>query len=92
MAISTNDILSRLEASLRSTVTYEPQAVNVGTVTTVGDGVDGGRDGLAVGDPAEPLVTEADEPVPGQRVAGDHRPLRAVVDPHRVERTGLRGQ
>ncbi len=39
MAISTNDILSRLEASLRSTVTYEPQAVNVGTVTTVGDGV-----------------------------------------------------
>jgi F-type H+-transporting ATPase subunit alpha len=39
MAISTEDILSRLEASLRSTVQTAPQAVNVGTVASVGDGV-----------------------------------------------------
>ena len=39
MAVSTEDILQRLQASLRSTTTYEPQAVNVGTVQTVGDGV-----------------------------------------------------
>jgi F-type H+-transporting ATPase subunit alpha len=39
MAISTEDILSRLEASLRSTIQVAPQAVSVGTVASVGDGV-----------------------------------------------------
>jgi F-type H+-transporting ATPase subunit alpha len=39
MAISTEDILSRLEASLRTTTAFQPQAVNVGRVESVGDGV-----------------------------------------------------
>lgn len=50
MAISTEDILSRLEASLRSTVQTAPQSVNVGTVASVGDGVariDGLRQAMA---------------------------------------------
>ncbi len=39
MAVTTEDILQRLQASLRETTTFEPQPVNVGTVASVGDGV-----------------------------------------------------
>jgi F-type H+-transporting ATPase subunit alpha len=39
MAVTTEDILQRLQASLRPRVEQAPQAVNVGTVTSVGDGV-----------------------------------------------------
>jgi F-type H+-transporting ATPase subunit alpha len=39
MAVSTEDILQRLQASLRANSTFQPQAVNVGTVATIGDGV-----------------------------------------------------
>lgn len=39
MAVSTEDILQRLQASLRPRVEQPPQAVNVGRVQTVGDGV-----------------------------------------------------
>jgi len=39
MAVTTEDILQRLQASLRQRVEQPPQAVNVGTVATVGDGV-----------------------------------------------------
>ncbi len=38
MAITTEDIMQRLQATLRSTI-QPPQAVNVGTVASVGDGV-----------------------------------------------------
>src|SRR5919199_1524395 len=37
--ITTEDILQRLQASLRQRVEQPPQAVNVGTVQTIGDGV-----------------------------------------------------
>src|SRR6478735_642792 len=37
MAVTTEDILQRLQASLRQRVETPPQAVNVGTVATVGD-------------------------------------------------------
>jgi F-type H+-transporting ATPase subunit alpha len=39
MAVTTEDILQRLQASLRAGTTTAPQAVNVGTVATIGDGV-----------------------------------------------------
>src|SRR5918998_1409685 len=39
MAITTEDILQRLQASLRQSTTRTAQTVNVGTVATVGDGV-----------------------------------------------------
>ncbi len=39
MAITTEDILQRLQASLRQSTTQPAQTVNVGTVATVGDGV-----------------------------------------------------
>jgi F-type H+-transporting ATPase subunit alpha len=39
MAVTTEDILQRLQASLRPRVEQPPQAVNVGTVASVGDGV-----------------------------------------------------
>ncbi len=39
MAVTTEDILQRLRASLSPTSIPEPQAVNVGTVASVGDGV-----------------------------------------------------
>jgi len=39
MAVTTEDILQRLQASLRAASTTEPQPVNVGTVASVGDGV-----------------------------------------------------
>jgi F-type H+-transporting ATPase subunit alpha len=39
MAVTTEDILQRLQASLRSATQVEPQPVNVGTVASVGDGV-----------------------------------------------------
>ncbi len=39
MAITTEDILQRLQASLRTVTDTPPQAVNVGTVASVGDGV-----------------------------------------------------
>jgi F-type H+/Na+-transporting ATPase subunit alpha len=39
MAVTTEDILQRLQASLRPRVEQPPQAVNVGTVQTIGDGV-----------------------------------------------------
>src|SRR6476660_2386786 len=39
MAVTTEDILQRLQASLRQRVETPPQAVNVGTVATIGDGV-----------------------------------------------------
>src|SRR5918997_724244 len=39
MAVTTEDILQRLQATLRQRVEQPPQAVNVGSVETVGDGV-----------------------------------------------------
>ena len=39
MAVTTEDILQRLQASLRPRAEQRPEAVNVGTVTSVGDGV-----------------------------------------------------
>jgi len=39
MAVTTEDILQRLRASLSSAAIPQPQAVNVGTVLSVGDGV-----------------------------------------------------
>src|ERR671916_1596666 len=39
MAVTTEDILQRLPATLRQRVEQPPQAVNVGSVETVGDGV-----------------------------------------------------
>ena len=39
MAVTTEDIFQRLQASLRAASTQEPQPVNVGTVVSVGDGV-----------------------------------------------------
>ena len=39
MAVTTEDILQRLQASIRQQTVRPAQAVNVGTVQTVGDGV-----------------------------------------------------
>jgi F-type H+/Na+-transporting ATPase subunit alpha len=39
MAVSTEDILQRLTRALQPTTATQPQAVNVGTVASVGDGV-----------------------------------------------------
>ncbi|WP_026369654.1 F0F1 ATP synthase subunit alpha [Kallotenue papyrolyticum] len=39
MAVSTEDILQRLQQALRTTTLEQPQPVNVGTVVSVGDGV-----------------------------------------------------
>jgi F-type H+-transporting ATPase subunit alpha len=50
MAVTTEDILQRLQASLRATAPFEPQPVNVGTVMAIGDGVariDGLRQAMA---------------------------------------------